>query len=204
MVQILKCMRSVALIALAVPAVVAAQGPRSTGLAAIGSIDPNYQVSVNGGAFGNAFVLNRGGGVAGMYQWIGASVSGSLPNGQPDGNLTRFSYSYRTTFLGGAVTGFSYQCALDDVFTSITLNSVAVASGCDQYTFGTTRTISGIAAGSNTLDFTMAGNGTTDGFLVNITATQIRTTVPEPATVAFMGAGLLALGGVVARRRRTT
>lgn len=202
MVQMLKCMRSVALIALAVPAVVAAQGPRSTGLAAIGSIDPNYQISVNGGAYTDAFVLNRTGGSAGLYQWIGASASGSLPNGVADGNLTRFSYSFRTSFLGGLVTGFSYQCALDDVFTSIRLNSVTVASGCDQYSFGATRTITGVVAGSNTLEFNVGGNGVTDGLLVNITATQLQTTVPEPTTVALMGVGLLVVGGVAARRRR--
>jgi hypothetical protein len=182
------------------PAVAGAQGPRSTGLGAIGSVDPNYQVSVNGSAFGNAFVLDRAGSIPGTAVWIGASASGSLAGGAADNNLTRFSYSFRTTFTGGTATGFSYQCALDDVFTSIVLNSVTLSAGCDQYNVGATRTITGLVPGLNTLTFNMGGNGITDGLLVNITALQT-STVPEPATVALMGAGLLALG-VVARRKR--
>ncbi len=188
--------------ALMLPAVVQAQPLRSTGLASIGGVDPNYTVSVNGGAFGSAFVLvlSHGGGMPGFKQWIAPTASGSLPGGIADNNATRFSYSFSTTFSG--ITGFSFECARDDSFTSVVINSVGVSSGCDPYSFLTTRTISGLSSGTNTVVFNTGGNGITDGLIVNITAVQT-STVPEPASIALLGAGLLAVGGVAARGKLT-
>ena len=182
-------------------AIAGAQGPVSTGGASAGSTDPNYQVSVNGGTFASAFVRSDGANFGGV-PLIAPTASGSLPGGSPDGNLTRFSYSFRTTFMGA--TGFSFQCGVDDTFLSVLLNGAPVSGACAQYGLGSTVAVSGLAAGSNTLVFNTTGNGTTDGLAVRIVSVTPSSTVPEPGTWALLGTGLLALGGVTARRRRDT
>jgi PEP-CTERM motif-containing protein len=187
------------------PAIVSAQGPMSTGTTAVGTTDPFWDVSVNGGTFYDAFVLNRGGGTA-TSNWIGASASGSLEGGAPDGNLTRFSYAFQTMFLGTSGMSVTYQCARDDTFLSVVLNGAAVADAtCPGYTLSSSFTISsGFVDGSNTLQFNTTGNGTTDGLIVDITDVTVPTSgVPEPTSIVLFASGLIgiAFAGRLRRKR---
>lgn len=191
---------------LLVPALAFAQGPVSTasntGTSGSDVIDLSWNAAVNGGSPYSAFVLNRAGGTPGVFGWIGASASGTLPGGSADGVLSRFLYSYTTTFNGGAVSGITYQCALDDVFRSVVLNGTTVSTaGCDQYNPSTTFTLSGFNTGSNTLTFNTGGNGVTDGFLLHVTSYTQSSTVPEPGSLGFLATGLVSLAGVARTRR---
>lgn len=181
------------------PAVVSAQGPMSTGTTPVGTTDPFWDVSVNGGVFYDAFVLDRGGTTT--NRWIGASPSGTLPGGAADGDFNRFLYSYQTMFFGTSGMSVTYRCARDDTFFSVILNGGTVAGAtCPGYDFSSSFTISsGFNDGSNTLQFNIGGNGVTDGLIVDITDVTQGTTVPEPTTIVLVASGLI---GITFARRR--
>ena len=186
--------RTLATVLLLAPAVVSAQGPMSTGTTPVGTIDPFWDISVNGGPFYNAFVLDRGGTTA-TAKWIGASLSGSLPGGQPDGNFSRFLYSFQTMFVGTSGMSVTYRCARDDTFFNVMLNGATVVGAtCPGYDLSTSFTIgSGFIDGLNTLQFNTGGNGITDGLIVDITAVTNPTPVPEPTSIVLFASGLIAI-----------
>lgn len=188
----------------AVPAGVGAQPLRSTGLGNVATIDPNWTFRFgNTGSYGNAFVLNRSGGVPGSHMWIYGTDNGSTAGGSADGNLTRFSYWISTTFSG--LTSFTYRCAIDDQFASfgsLRINgSAVVGAGCDQYTLSTVFTVSNLSSGTNTLEFNWGGNGITDGAVIEITSQMSSQVVPEPSTWGLMAMGLAGVLGMARRRR---
>ncbi|HEY8852052.1 MAG TPA: PEP-CTERM sorting domain-containing protein [Gemmatimonadaceae bacterium] len=196
------CSTIVAALVLA-PVVVSAQGPMSTGTTAVGTNDPFWDISVNGGTFYDAFVLNRPGGTA-TSNWIGARADGSQDGGAADGNYSRFLYSFRTTFTGTSGMSVTYECARDDTFFSVILNGATVAGAtCPEYTLFTPFTISsGFNNGTNTLQFNIGGNGITDGLLVDITDVTIPSSgVPEPTSILLFASGLIGLA-VAGRSRR--
>jgi hypothetical protein len=187
------------------PAAMLAQAPMSTGTTAIGSNDPFWDVSVNGGAFYDASVLDRTGGTA-TSNWIGASPSGSLPGGDYSQNFEHFLYSYQTSFMGASGMTLTFQCARDDAFFSLMLNDAVITdnAACPGYGISNSFTLAnGFRDGMNVLQFNIGGNGVTDGLQVNITGvTNETTTTPEPNTLLLVASGLVGL--VVVGRGRFT
>jgi hypothetical protein len=196
----LAVMTTISLLA-GMPAGVSAQPLMSTGVGTVGSIDPNWTFRFGTGSYGDAFVLNRAGGMSGSYNWIYGTATGSIPGGFPDQNKTRFSYSARSVFTG--ISSFSYKCAIDDEFAtvgSVQINGAVVAgAGCDQYNMSNEFTVSNLAPGPNTVEFNWTGNGITDGVMIHVTS---QTQVPEPATLGMVATGLVGMMGVARRRRR--
>jgi hypothetical protein len=187
------------------PAALLAQAPMSTGTTAIGSNDPFWDVSVNGGGFYDAWVLDRTGGTA-TSNWIGASPSGTLEGGDFSQNFEHFLYSYQTSFMGASGMTLTFQCARDDAFFSVMLNDAVITdnAACSGYGLSNSYTLTdGFRNGMNVLQFNIGGNGTTDGLLVDITGvTNETTTTPEPNTLILVASGLAGL--VVFGRGRFT
>ena len=142
--------RTVVTVLLLAPAVVSAQGPTSTGTTPVGTTDPFWVISVNGGTFYDAFVLDRSGGTP-TSKWIGASASGNLLGGQPDQTFNRFLYSFQTTFAGTSGMSVTYRCARDDKFFSFKLNGFFKEGECPDYNLSTSFTLTGFHDGLNTL-----------------------------------------------------
>ena len=127
--------------------------------------------------------------------WIGPNTDSAL-NG-PAG-----SYDYRTTF---DLTGFNSatatlvgQWATDDAGVDILINGTSAGQTAGGFSSFTPFSItSGFIDGLNTLDFIVINGGGPTGLRVEGTLTA---NVPEPASMALLGAGLLAAG--VTRRLR--
>lgn len=176
----------------------------------VGGADQSWLVSVNGGAFANAFVVTSPPGALvvpntpGSYQWISASPSAST-------GVNPSNFVYRQTFnLPGLVPGsavLGFRCSVDNNFFGYSLNGGATVTGaCPSFSsgFGSGQTVTtGFVSGVNTIDFFVQGDGTTDGFVLDVTAARavLNSTAPEPASIALTATGLLAIAAFVRRRR---
>ena len=166
---------------------------------AVGSIDPHYTTVETATA---AEVYNNGA----YVQSTTAAYIWQTSTGSP-GSVTR---TFRTTFsLAGLdpLTAFlSGSWSTDNVGVDILLNGVSTGIGKVGFGVFTPFSISsGFVAGTNTLDFVVQDLGAPGALAVDgLTgrASVMASNVPEPATVALVGGGLLAMAGV-ARRRRT-
>jgi len=135
--------------------------------------------------------------------WIGPVGDGAL-NG-PAG-----AYDYRVTFnltgFNPATASLAGQFAVDDSVTDILLNGGSTGnSGVGFTTFIPFSISSGFTAGINTLDFLVVNGGGPTGLRVEFTsatASPAVSGVPEPATLALLGAGLAGLGAIRRRRKQ--
>lgn len=195
------------------PGVTLAQAPTSTGVNVVGGRDQSWQVmytplngfpGVSSGWMQAFLVLSPPDpwqdNAAGQYAWIGASPSATLSPATGAGQ-SNYEYRFRTVFdvSDPASVAISFLCAKDNTVGTYSVNGTAYASsdcGTD-FQFGSQQVLSaGLTTGSNTLEFVVRGDGTTDGLLVNITST------PEPASLMLMATGLVGIAGVAGLRRQ--
>lgn len=133
--------------------------------------------------------------------WIGVVQSASLPGGAGD-NVVRVNYEFSTSFIGGG-SSLTMTVWTDNFLTGYTFNGTTyavnpLAPSPGDFAQPVPRTFTLIpTGGNNTLTLAFNGDGQTDAINVAFTAT------PEPASLALLATGLLGLGGVAMRRRRS-
>lgn len=143
----------------------------------------------------NGFPIGPWVGDSPISAWIGPK-SGSNLDG-PVGN-----YDYQTTFtlagLNPASASISGQWSVDNDGVDILLNGISTgftAAGFESfYSFAIN---SGFADGVNTLDFIVKNQGGPTGLRTELAGVA---EVPEPASMALLGAGLLGLAFTHSRR----
>lgn len=146
-----------------------------------------------------------------------ASIWGDSPNETP-----HYEYTFKTTFDGFAGTAAGVLDLsvlwLDNYWVGWSLNGSAfsalgitpppAAPNGSNWTIPFSLSLTGLtfAAGTNTIEFRIQGNGRTDGFLAqgtyDLPGAGTQSVVPEPATMTLLASGLVAMAGAKRRRRK--
>ena len=134
----------------------------------------------------------------GTSAWIGPNSDSTLSG--PIGN-----YDFRTTFslagLDPASAAIMGSWSTDNQGLDIRVNGVSTGSTAADYgSFYNFSLTGGFVSGINTLDFIVHNAGGPTGLRVEMTGTADSTDVPEPASIAILGAGLVGL--LVTGRKR--
>ena len=191
-----------------------------------GSVDPNWIISVAGGAFTPTVVTYPADQCCGMgtvdatrAKWINnvTSPNGITNDGWSNDTYTLFRRSFDLTGYDLSTVGITGTWRVADGIVGAFLNGHFLFSsralvGPDQNVtnWGTDNPFlvalasPFLVSGVNTLEFqTETLNNTYDGLYLAATVTGRVTSTPEPASMALVGTGLLVIAGAAARRRRT-
>jgi hypothetical protein len=175
-----------------------------------GSIDPNYSIISSPLGAIDAIVINSGGfpitpgpwAPNGGSKWIGPQADQSVGN-------TPGEYIYRTIF---DLSGFDLATVVlsgswtSDNDSSIRINGVAVGPTVSFTGYASLVGFSitnGFVSGLNTLDFVVNNGSDSDnptGLLVEVRGEGDLAAIPEPASFALIGLGLVGLAAI--RRTR--
>ena len=190
---------ALSLVISAAPAFAATFTVNNTGGAVPGVIDPNWMVGA-----GQAFVTDDGG--FPFSEWLTNSVSSSWISVQPsytsdqiDAPDTPYTYStmFDLTGLNEATASITFLVAVDNHLTDVLINGVSTGLSYGSFAAlsGPLTINSGFIAGVNTLSFvTFNAAGDTynpSGLRVEFTGATADALVPEPSSIALLGAGIL-------------
>ena len=171
--------------------------------AGLGTVDGNWSLSTSvESIIGNdAFITQTGQFPFGpwlfdtsTYQWIGPQAGGNETNDAPGLYVYTETFDVTNYYLASVV--LSGQFAADDG-AEIFLNGVDTGIGTSTFQTLTAFSLtSGFVQGLNTLTIDVTNGpaltGNPSGLVVELSGTG--TVLPEPASFAFMGLGLAALG----------
>jgi hypothetical protein len=174
----------------------------------------------NGSTFNAAQLVTPGAGDWPAGPWISPVANGSL--GQVSGETPRWEMTFRkyVNFTGVQSTDVAVltvnRMLLDNYFVSASLNGTAFTpnwagpAGVPVDPMGqnwrkefqfTNSFVGGLVEGDNEIEFTISGNGRTDMLSVQGTLARVEgATVPEPATFALLGLGVIGLFATARRR----
>lgn len=197
----------------------------SGGVLADGVADPNWLISVAGGAFGPAVTLFPLDQCCGMgtvnttrAKWIGSATSpaGTTPSGWSNATNTVIRRTFDLSGYDLSTVGITGTWRAADGILGAFLNgnllfsSPAMVSGSQVVTnwsadnpFAVALGSAHFLAGVNTIEFRMETlNGIYDGMYLDATVSGRISAVPEPSSVALIATGLLVMLGVARRRSR--
>ncbi|MEG8039374.1 PEPxxWA-CTERM sorting domain-containing protein [Sphingomonas sp. LR60] len=134
-----------------------------------------------------------------MSKWVSTSANAASSPGW---------FSYSNTFSAAADDVLNFDFAADDKLSRVLLNGVEVgATLSNSYRSFSSGSVSGLAAGLNTLTFVISNNSPGQNANINPSGFRFQTAstaaVPEPATWMMLMAGFGVIGYTARSRRRS-